>query len=190
MVTNINFTTPEDKEKIGFSGKISLILSGLLLVLALGIYAVISLFSASYAKQEKETESQIQSENAKIAGAEFTESADFQQRLNLLDKVLEDHFSFDSQLKNFSKYILPEVRLTDFSWEEGENKIVFSGTAPNFDVLSRQLILLKNAPIVQSVEFKKTDQSASTEEQKGMLVSFGISVRLKNQGKDSSRLSN
>ena len=179
MVTNINFAAPEGGKKISFSGKTSLILSGLLLVAVVGVYVTLSFLSVYYSKQEREVESQIQSESAKISGVAFAELADFQERLNLLDKILGDHLYFDGYLRNFSKYILPEVRLTDFSWKSSGNEIILSGVAVNFDVLSRQLILLKNSPIVQSVEFKSATGSSGVEGQSGVI--FKLSTKLKKE---------
>lgn len=179
MVTNINLAAPESKKKINLSGKTSLVLSVLLLVIAIGIYAAIRFFSNRYINQGKQIESQVQAEKANISGPEFTEMADFQERLNLIDKILGDHIYFDSYIKNFSKYILPEVRLTKFDWKDRENKIAISGTTTNFDTLSRELILLKNSPIVQSVEFGGATELSGAEGQSG--VAFSLSAKIKKE---------
>jgi len=188
MITNINLAAPESKKKTILSGRLSLILSGVILALAIGSYGAIIFLANYYSNQKRQVDNQIQIKNAKISGAEFVEQTDFQERLNLLDKILRDHFSFDGYLKNFSKYVLPEVHLTSLSWENSENKVTVLGIADNFDVLSRQLVLLKNSPIVQSLEFKNAAQSSSAENQKG--VTFGLSVKLKTQEKAPGKLNN
>ena len=179
MVTNINLASPESEKKIVFSGKVSLILSLTLLFLAIGIYAAVSFISSRYKSENIKIETQIRTENAKISGPEYAEMADFQEKLNLIEKVLEDHVYFESCLKNFSKYVLPEVRLSKFDWKSGGNQVAVSGIAPNFDVLSRELILLKNSPLVQSVEFKSATESLNSQGQSG--INFELSANIKKE---------
>ncbi|MDD5489557.1 MAG: PilN domain-containing protein [Candidatus Moranbacteria bacterium] len=179
MVTNINLAAPERQNKINLSGKASLVLSVLLLVVVVGVYAVIVFISSRTLNQEKQIESQIQAESAKISGPEFAEMADFQDRLSLIDKILGDHIYFDGYVKNFSKYILPEVRLTSLGWKDDGSEISVSGTAPNFDALSRELILLKNSPIVQSVEFNSATEAKGQEGQSG--VTFSLMAKIKKE---------
>lgn len=179
MVTNINLAAPESEKKINLTGKASLVLSVLLFFLAIGIYAGISLLSSHYLREKNQIESQIQTESAKISGSEYAEMADFQERLNLINKILEDHLYFDSYLKNFSKYILPDVRLTKFESKAGGSEIAISGTTSNFDALSRELIILKNSPIVQSVEFNSATEKSNAEGQRGVI--FSLSAKIKKE---------
>lgn len=179
MVTNINLVSSESEKKASLTGKTTLILSALLLLLTIGIFAAVSFLSNYYLREKEQVESQIQTESAKISGPEYAEMADFQERLNLVDKILGDHIYFDSCLKNFSKYILPEVRLTEFNWKGEGNEIAVSGITTNFDTLSRELILLKNSPIIQSVEFKNAMESLSAEGQSE--ITFGLTAKMKKE---------
>jgi Tfp pilus assembly protein PilN len=172
MVTNINLVAPESERKISLTGKTSLVLSVSLVVLIVLAYFGLSIASKQYAAKKNEITLQVQQEKARIQGSEYAEIADFQQRLDLLDKIITEHPYADSFLRNFSKYILPEVKLSSFDWKSDGAKVSIKGTAPNFDVLSRQMILLKSAPFVQSVEFKNATESSGSEgAQAG--VSFG-----------------
>jgi Tfp pilus assembly protein PilN len=179
MVTNINLASPESEKKVVFSGKVSLILSLVLLFLAVGIYAAVSFISNRYKSENAQIENQIQTENAKISGPEYAEMADFQEKLNLIEKVLEDHVYFENYIKNFSKYVLPEVRLSKFDWKNEGSEVAVSGIAPNFDTLSKELILLKNSPLIQSVEFKSAAESSNSEGQSG--INFELSANIKKE---------
>jgi len=179
MVTNINLAAPESEKKINLSGKASLVLSVLLLIATVGIYAGVSFLASRYLNEKEQIENQIQMMSAKISGPEYAEMADFHEKLDLAGKILEDHIYFDSYIKNFSKYILPEVRLTKFDWKGEGNEIAISGTTANFDTLSRELILLKNSPIVQSVDFDSATESSGAEGQSG--VTFSLTAKIKKE---------
>lgn len=177
MTTNINLATPENETKKILSGKTSLILSLLLLFVAIGIYAGVSFLSSRYLSKNSQVESQINVENAKISGPEYAEITDFQERLDLIGKILGDHVYFENYIKNFSKYVLPETRLTLFDWKSGKNEINLSGVTANFDALSKELILLKNSPLIQSVEFKSASESSGSEGQSGITFELAASAK-------------
>ena len=179
MVTNINLAAPESQNKINLTGKASLFLSLFLLLLAIGIYGGVSFLSSYYLNGKNQIENKIQAESARISGPAYAEVTDFQERLSLIDKIIEDHVYFDSYIKNFSKYVLPEVRLTSFDWKGEDSELALSGIATNFDTLSRELILLKNSPIIQSVEFKSATESSGTEGQSG--VKFDLTAKIKKE---------
>ncbi|OGI25211.1 MAG: hypothetical protein A3J76_03445 [Candidatus Moranbacteria bacterium RBG_13_45_13] len=174
MVSNINLVSSEVEKKTGFSGKASLIISVVLLVLAALGYTGLKILSSSYAKEKGAVETQIQSEKVKISGPEYAELADFQERLILLEQIIVDHSAYDSYLKNFSKYVMPGVRVSSLEWKNGGGEVSISGIATNFDTLSRQLILFKNAPIIQSVEFKNATESLS----EGGGVGFTMTLKI------------
>lgn len=159
MVSNINLVSSEGEKKAGFSGKASLVTSVALLALVILGYTGLKILSSSYAKEKGAVETQIQSEKAKMSGPEYAELADFQERLVLLEQIIGDHSAYDSYLKNFSKYVMPGVRVSNLDWKNGGGELSISGIAANFDTLSRQLILFKNSPIIQSVEFKNAAES-------------------------------
>ncbi len=177
MVTNINLVAPESEKKTVLSGKTSLVLSVLILFSAIAAYAVVSVLSGSYLKQKNQVENLIKTENEKISGSKYADMADFQERLNLVGEILDDHLYLNSYVKNFSKYVLPEVHLLSFSSKSSGEEISLSGIAPNFDAVSREIILLKNSPIVQSVEFNSATETSGTEGQS--VVSFGLTVKIK-----------
>ncbi|OGI27597.1 MAG: hypothetical protein A2359_04715 [Candidatus Moranbacteria bacterium RIFOXYB1_FULL_43_19] len=177
MATNINLATPENETKKILSGKTSLILSLLLLFLAIGIYAGVSFLSSRYLSQNSQVESQINAEKAKISGPEYAEITDFQERLDLIDKILGDQVYFENYIKNLSKYVLPETRLTLFGWKGSVNEITLSGITANFDALSKELILLKNSPLIQSIEFKSASESSGNEGQSGIKFELTASAK-------------
>jgi Tfp pilus assembly protein PilN len=179
MVTNINLAAPEGEKKTLLTGKTSLVLSVVLLLITVGAYVGVIFLSGYYLGKKNQIENQVQTEKARISGPEYAEVSDFQERLNLLDKVLEDHVYFDNYVKSFSKYILPETRLSSFEWKGDTSEITIAGTTTNFDTLSKELILLKNSPIVQSVEFKSATESKSAEGQSG--VTFGLTAKIKKE---------
>jgi len=180
MVTNINLVSPEEKNKPKLSGRTSLALSISLLVVAVGVYFALGQISNSYQREKSNVESQIQEEKAKISGPNFSDVADFQGKLNLLEKIIGDHVYLDGFLKNLSKFVLPEVRFTELQWDYSGDNLSIKGIAPNFDSLSREIILLKNCPLVESIEFKNAAQSgAAGTGQVG--VQFEMSAEIKKE---------
>ena len=141
----------------------SLILSLVLLILVAGTYFLIRVLGSNYSQKQMELSSEILLEKEKIAGPEYEALADFQQRIYSLDKIIDDHIVFDSYLRSFSKYVLPEVRLSNFGWNREGDIVNITGTAPNFDVLSKELTLLRNCPFVQSLSFKNASETLGTE---------------------------
>lgn len=177
MVTNINLVSPEGERRNNFSGRLSLILSLVLLVLVGGAYLFIRVMASNYNQKQTELSQEILLEKEKIAGPEYEALADFQQRINFLDKIIDDHIVFDFYLRSLSKYVLPEVRLSNFGWSYEGDTVNMAGTAPNFDVLSKELILLRNCPFVQSLSFKNANETLGTESSPGG-VSFSLTLAL------------
>jgi len=177
MVTNINLVTPESEKKPLLTGKASLALSVGLVILMLGVYGALSYLKWKYSSEKQDTETQIQDEKNKMSGPNYAAVSDFQERLDVLSKVVDDHSYWDAFLKSFSKYILPEVRLTSVSWDEKKNAMEVKGIAPNFEVLSREIILLQKFSGAGSVEFKNAGEKAAGENSQGG-ISFELDVKI------------
>ena len=177
MVSNINLVAPESEKKPLLTGKASLALSVSLIILALGVYGVASYLKCRYLSEKQNVEAQIQDEKSKMSGSNYAAVSDFQERMDILDKVIGDHTYWDAFLKDFSKYVLPEVRLTSLSWNENKNAMEVKGIAPNFDVLSREIILLQKFSGAGSVEFKSASEKAAGEDTQGG-INFILSVKV------------
>lgn len=159
MVTNINLAAPEAENKTPFTGKSTLALSIALVLLTLLVFGAVSYLKSRYSAQVRQTESDITKEKSKMSGTTYSDLFDFQERLTLLDGVLGSHGYWDSFLKNFSQYIIPDVRLTSLSFDEKDKMLNLKGVTSNFEVLSRQIILLKSYPGADSMEFKNASES-------------------------------
>ncbi|MFH0930177.1 MAG: hypothetical protein V1814_02900 [Candidatus Moraniibacteriota bacterium] len=177
MVTNINLSSPEIVEKKSLTGKSALILSVILLVFVAAAYAAVFFLKGRYVSQGKAIDASIAEKQSEINGTAFSDAIDFQERLNLLDKVVDDHPYWDGLLVKMGSYILPEVRLNKFSGKKdgaGGGLVEISGTATSLDALARELILLKSFPGLDSFEFKNAGQG--TEQQGG--ISFDASLKM------------
>jgi hypothetical protein len=164
MVTNINLSSPEVTEKRSLTGKSALIFSALLVAVVLIAYLVVSFLKSKYTADDKAISDQISQEQSKINGSTFVNIFDFQEKLNAGEKIIDDHAYWDSMIKSLSGYIIPEVKLTSFSGEKdsvGGGKVDISGIATNLDTLSRELILLKDFPNLDSLEFKNAGDGQS-----------------------------
>ena len=180
MVTNINLSSPELAEKRTFSGKSALVFSAVLMAVVFGTYFTLMFLKSSYTAQQNETTAEISAEQSKISGPEFSDVFDFQGRLNLLDKAIGDHSYWHNVLVNMGGYLLPEVRLDKFSGKKdpsGSGSIDISGTAANLDALSRELILLKTLPNLDSMEFKDAGEVSGQNGQPGG-ISFEASLKI------------
>jgi len=178
MVTNINLAAPEAKsEKTLLTGKLALVLAVLLVLLTLLVFGAILYFKNSYSSQAGQIESDIKQEKAKMSTATYSDLFDYQERLTLLDGVLNGHGYWDSFLKNFSQYVIPDVHLTSLSLDKKDMALNLKGVASNFDVLSREIILLKSYPGIDSVEFKNASEgtAASGGGQNG--VNFELNIK-------------
>lgn len=168
MVTNINLSSAETTEKKSITGKSALVFSVVILVVVFASLFTVMFFKSRYETQGKSAADQIAQEQSKINGAEFAEIFDFQTRLNLLDKAIDDHAYWDSLLVRLSSYVIPEVRLEKFSGKEsgdGTGSIEINGVAANMDALSRQLILFKDFPDLVSLEFNQAGEKMAQEGQ-------------------------
>jgi hypothetical protein len=181
MTSNINLTSPETIEKKSFTGKPALIFSSLLLVAMFVLLFALIFLKSRYVVQGKEIETEITQEQEKIKGPIFADVLDFQGKLNLLDKAIDDHGYWDTLLKKMGSYVIPEVRFENLSGERdssGGGLIDIKGAATNLDALSRELILLKSFPDADSLEFKgASEKSGQSEGQSG--VSFDASLKIK-----------
>lgn len=170
MVTNINLSSPEAAEKKSFTGKSTLILSVLLVLVVFAVFLALVFTKNRYVSQEKNVLAEISREQSKVNGTEFSEMLDFQSRLNLLDRAVADHPYWDNLLVKMGSYVIPEVRFEKFSANinsDGAASVEISGLAANLDALSRELILLKDFPGLDSLEFKNAGNSPQTEGQTG-----------------------
>jgi Tfp pilus assembly protein PilN len=162
MVTNINLAAPETEKKTMLTGKSTLTLSIFLVLLTLLVFGTVSYFKSRYSAQVARTESDIAQEKSKISGTTYSDLFDFQGRLTLLNGVLGNHSYWDNFLRNFSQYVIPDVRLTNLSFSEKDTTLNIKGIASNFEVLSREIILLKSYPGADSVEFKSATENTTS----------------------------
>lgn len=163
MVTNINLVSPENANKSMLTGKATLFLSLGLVVLVLAAYAAINFAGQRYLSQKSVLENEIQAEKAKMSGSNYAALADFQGRIDLLGKIVDDHVYWDLYLKELGKYVLPEIRFQNVSGNEKGDGITIRGIASNFEALSRGMILLEKFPGISSVEFKGASEKSGGE---------------------------
>jgi len=180
MGTNINLSSPEVSEKKTMTGKSALIFSIILLFFVAAAYLAVSMLKSKYSAQDKSISDQILQEQSKVSGSTFADIIDFQGRLNLADKAVSDHAYWDAMAKRFSSYIIPEVKLTKFSGKTdptGGGTIDVDGMAASLDALSRELILLKDFPGLDSLEFKNAGEKAGQAGQPGG-ISFSVNLKI------------
>jgi len=181
MTSNINLTSSETIEKKSITGKPALVFSALLLAAVFVSLFVIIFLKSRYVVQGQEIETEMTQEQAKIKGPIFADVLDFQERLGLLDKAVDDHGYWDSLLKKMGGYVIPEVRFEKLSGKRdlsGGGSISVQGLATNLDTLSRELILLKSFPEADSLEFKgASEKSGQGDGQSG--ISFEASLKIK-----------
>jgi hypothetical protein len=180
MATNINLSSPEEDEKKTISGKSALIFSAFLLVFVLAVLSVVFFLKAKYAADDRAISDEISQEQNKVNGSTFSDIVDFQGRLDSAGKIIDDHAYWDSMAKRLSNYIIPEVKLTKFSGKKdptGSKTIDIIGIASSLDALSRELILLKDFPNLDSLEFKNAGTSQGQTDQAGG-ITFNASLKL------------
>jgi len=174
MVTNINLVAPEEEKKTALSGRTTMALSFSLLLAVLAIWLILAQISRAYQSQQTSIENQIQQEKNKISGQDYAVLADFQQKVNLLNRIIPDHSYFDVYLRNFSQYLLPEVSLVSLKWDSSGDKVTLQGSAPSFDALSKAMILLKKYPNLASIELKNASEAPAQNGSVG--ISFEINA--------------
>jgi Tfp pilus assembly protein PilN len=185
MVTNINLSSPENEKKPALTGKSTLVISVFLLAVAIVAYGALVFLKSKYTKDTAQTKIAIEQEKQLLSGSNYAEAADFQERLNLLDGIISERFSWSKFLSELSKYVLPEVKFTSFSPKE--DSLPISGIAPNYEVVAREINLLKKLSGVESVELKDVSEAVAKEgEQAGILFSANIRLNKKEFMKNNS----
>lgn len=180
MATNINLSSPEAVEKKSLTGKSALIFSAFLLVVVFAIFLVLTFLKLKYSADDKAITDQISQEQSKVNGVTFSDIIDFQGRLDSAGKIIDDHAYWDSMTQRMSAYVIPEVKLTKFAGKKdstGAGIIDISGIAQNLDTLSRELILLKDFPNLDSLEFKNAGESQGQTGQPGG-IKFDASLKV------------
>lgn len=177
MVTNINLSSPEDEKKPALTGKATLVVSGVLLVVAISTYGFFAIAQDKNTKEAEQIKSEIEQKKKDLSDSDYAEVADFQERLNLLDKTLSSRFSWSGFILELSKFVLPEVRLDSFSPEEGKDDLPIKGKASSYENVVREINLLKKVSGVESVELKDVYDARSTEGQQAG-VAFSAVIKL------------
>jgi hypothetical protein len=174
MVTNINLSSPESEKKPSLTGKSTLIISVSLLVVAIVAYGTLVFLKDKYTKETEQIKSAIEQEKKELIGSDYADVSDFQERINLLDGIISNRFSWSRFIPEFSRYVLPEVKLSSFSPIEGNLPI--SGTASSYDAVFREINLLKKLSGVESVELKDVSEAVAIE---GMQAGISFNANLK-----------
>jgi|GEM_PF-862574 len=175
MVTNINLSAPSGEKAPALTGKSTLIFLIFLLVAVVSVYGFFAMLKSKYTKEEEQTSNIIKQKRRDLSSADYVEIADFQGRLNMLNEIITNRFPWHSFILEFSKYILPEVKLASFA--PGEDVLPINGTAPNYEAVIRQVDLLKKFSGTKSVELK-TVSEAMAEEGQQKSVSFQAELKL------------
>jgi hypothetical protein len=182
MVSNINLVSSEVEKKDAFSGKKILVLSAVILILVFVLLFVILLLKGRYLSEKEQVSLQVAQQKSLLSGKEYADVVDFQSRLNLIEKVADDHAYWDGFLKKMSGYIIPDTRLSSFSGKigsAGSAVVEVEGNATNMETASRGLILLKDIP-GSTFEFKSIgENSGQAGEEKGF--SFDGSLKIDKQ---------
>jgi len=179
MATNINLSSSEEIEKKSMTGKTALVASALILVIVFGAQGAIMFLKSQTAGRQQTVESEITAEQAKLRNPDYSDMTDFQARLDLADKAVVDHGYWNNLLVKMSPYLIPEVRLTRFSGKMeagGDAAVEIGGVAASLDALSRELLLLKTFPELNSLEFKGA--TAVAEEGRSG-INFNASLKIK-----------
>jgi hypothetical protein len=180
MVTNINLVSPEEEKKSSLSGKNILVLSASILIVVFALLAVVVFLKNKYLADEKQASAQVEQQQNLLSGKEYLEIADFQSRLNLIEKIIGDHSYWDVFLKKMSGYVIPDTKLGSFSGKmdsTGLATVDVAGMATNNDTASRELILLKDFPGASSLEFGKMGIDAGQAEGQSAVL-FGASLKI------------
>jgi hypothetical protein len=180
MAIDINLSSPEEDEKKNISGKPALIFSAFLMVFVLVVLSAVFFLKSKYAADNRAISDEISQEQSKVNGLTFVDIIDFQGRLDSAEKIIDDHDYWDSMAKRMSSYIIPDVKLTKFSGKKdpaGSREVDISGIASNLDALSKELILLKDFPNLDSLEFKDAVTNQGQADQAGG-IAFSASLKL------------
>jgi Tfp pilus assembly protein PilN len=178
MVTNIDLSSSEEapsEHKLG--GKSALIFSGVLVVAAILANFGLNYLKNDYVAKEQQAQSDLATKRIAMSGSAFADLMDFQERLKFLDSTLTNRTDWDVFLKEFSQYVMPEVRLNDLSYDPKAGDLTFNAVAPNIDTVAKEVVLLKKFPQTVAVEFGGATENANGDSAQKM--SFNIKIKLK-----------
>ncbi len=173
MVTKINLSSGEVEKKKTFSGKTALILSGVLLILVGTVYGALVLAKNKYNSDGKQIMDELSAEKAKMGSPEYAGVVDFQERLSLLDQIIDDHIYWEIFLKKLSMYVVSGAYLKNVSGGGEGGEIKVSGAAVDFETVAKELMLLKTFPNASAVKVESVGEGSDSGEEEGEAGSEG-----------------
>ena len=177
-MANINLYQSIQREET-FHKKKSLTDKGVVLALAVIIitllsYGGIKFYTSVQSKQILELEDQIRAEAEKIDAAELNRVADFQTRIENVSDSIDAKKDPIALLSKVEGSMIQGIVLTAYDWDEEKKILAVEGLADSFSTMARQILNLKQIPLVSDVSVKKTSRDKEGK------VEFALEANLTN----------
>lgn len=166
---------------------LSLIVLGAVLLVALSYFGLFFYQRNLVDKTENAKKERLAvDEQIKGREEEQKQSIEFKKRLDSMRSLLATHIYWTKFFEKLEKYTLPDVYYAGGFNASTSGTLALQGMAPDFETVSRQLVVLKNAPdFVQNVSITSAQRetasvSAALPEGAvlGSHVTFGVSLNL------------
>ncbi|MFA5872131.1 MAG: hypothetical protein WC858_05450 [Parcubacteria group bacterium] len=179
MVTNIDLTAGDDvSSEHKFGSKSTLFLAVGLIVVVVLAQLGLNYFKNSYVNKQQQAQATLVSKKAAVSGAAYADLVDFQERLEFLDSASNSRTDWDVFLKEFSQYVIPEVKLNDLTYDPKADELSFSATAPDINTAAREIVLLKKFPQTDSIEFSGASEELNNADGTKK-TAFSVKIKLK-----------
>jgi len=153
-MANVNLTSsgpmagPPDH---GTSVNVGVVISFILLVLAVGAYLGLSYYNSNLTKQINEAKTQYAEQIKALTSEKNLDAFDFQNRIALAKKLVENKgFELDV-ISNVEKSILPAVYLKSLSYKQAGKILNLSCVADSFATFVQQVANFKSSQFFSDV---------------------------------------
>lgn len=96
-----------------------------------------------------------------FSGNDLNDVADFQYRLDLISKNLDEQIYPSDMLRSLESVILPAVVLSQYEFDAKTSSVAIKGSADSFRSVVQQMVLMKRLPNFQSLSVKNVSHANS-----------------------------
>lgn len=178
-MSGINLTTGDNREIVN-TEKLNLGLLALFIVfiLSLVLYGTFLFLNSRMSDEIKTTRDQFDAMYADLKDEKARQVVDFQNRLDLSKRSLEESRALKADLEVIESLIVPGSYLESFKYDQATKTIALGCLADNYNTTAKQILSFKKSSAFTSVSAGTTSVKSTSEGGKEM-IAFEVVLTLK-----------
>lgn len=172
-MANINLST-SGMPKTARSSNFGLVVMAIILFLVLAIWGSLILYGNSLSSQISDTKLDYTASQENLLGGKALQLADFQDRLDLTEKLSANGKDMSGVLRALEKSMVRGVYVASLKYSADNSTIVFEFVANNYNEVAKQIAALK-----LSESFTNVIAKESSTDLKSNSTKFSVSLSLK-----------